>query len=93
MPPGPGENHQGQGKSHQNQGKSHQIHQRQGGATRATRGRKSPRSPGQGQSRGLCQDLAFPKGAGLTLKMTRMFSPSGSTFWKESFSGTALELK
>lgn len=30
---------------------------------------------------------------GLTLKMTRMFSPRGSTFWKESFRGTALELK
>lgn len=29
----------------------------------------------------------------LTLKMTRMFSPSGSTFWKESLRGTALELK
>jgi len=29
----------------------------------------------------------------LTLKMTRIFSPRGSTFWKESFRGTALELK
>lgn len=31
--------------------------------------------------------------AELTLKMTLMWSPRGSTFWKDSFSGTALELK
>lgn len=28
-----------------------------------------------------------------TLKMTLMLSPSGSRFWKDSFKGTALELK
>lgn len=31
--------------------------------------------------------------ANLTLKMTLMWSPRGSRFWKDSFRGTALELK
>lgn len=40
-----------------------------------------------------CRGLGQRWEDGLTLKMTRMFSPRGSTFWKESFRGTALELK
>jgi len=40
-----------------------------------------------------CRGFGHRREDGLTLKMTRMFSPRGSTFWKESFRGTALELK
>lgn len=40
-----------------------------------------------------CPRFGHPTEDELTLKMTRIFSPRGSTFWKESFRGTALELK
>lgn len=50
-----------------------------------------PWAPSSPSSNHLCPTKL--EGSVLTLKMTRMFSPSGSTFWKESLRGTALELK